>query len=151
MMLSRKALSNEWCFSFRRPLHAWEEDELSRLIALLGAAPSLHLEQGDSMRWNADPTGVFEVNIAYKWCELANGIASSSTGLIWNTFAPPKSKFIIWLAWKGRLKTTEFLSRIGVLRGNVDSSCVFCKRAMESLNHIPLSCLIVWTIWSNIM
>lgn len=66
MMLSRKALSNEQCFSFRRSLHAWEEDEISRLIALLGAGPCLHLEQGDSMRWKADPTREFKVNIAYK-------------------------------------------------------------------------------------
>ncbi|CAL5416106.1 unnamed protein product [Camellia sinensis] len=90
------------------------------------------------MRWKADQTGVFKVSTAYKWCESVNGKSSSSTGLIWNTFPPPKSKFITWLAWKGRLKTAEFLSRIGMLRGNVDSSCVICKKEVESRNHTLL-------------
>lgn len=49
-LISRKDLSNEWSFRFRRSLHAWEEEENSRLIALLGVGPCLHMEQSDSMR-----------------------------------------------------------------------------------------------------
>lgn len=113
---------------FRRSLHAWEEEENSRLIALLGVGPCLHMDQSDSMRWKAGPNGLFKLNFVYKWCQLANGLKSTSTGLIWNTFAPPKSKFIMRLAWKGRLKTVELLNRIGVLRDNVASSCIFVKK-----------------------
>lgn len=82
MMLSRKDLAKEWCFCFRRLLHAWEEDETGRLISLLGVGLYLHLEQGDSMRWKANQTGVFKVSTVYEWCELVNGTSSSSTGLI---------------------------------------------------------------------
>ncbi|KAI8026108.1 hypothetical protein LOK49_LG02G00498 [Camellia lanceoleosa] len=73
-MLSRKDLAKEWCFSFRRPLHAWEDDETARLISLLGVGPHLHLEQGDSMRWKADQTGVFKLVMEFGvgWVCAAN-------------------------------------------------------------------------------
>lgn len=93
---------------------------------MLGNGPRLQLEIGDSVRWKAGNVGVYKVSVAYKWCELVNGQTTSSTGLIWNNLSPPKAKFITWLAWKGRLKTVEFLYRIGVLRGNAELFCVFC-------------------------
>lgn len=144
-------MSNEWGFNFIRALHAWEESEVSRLTVLLGTCPSLQLEQGDSMRWKADQTGVYKVSNAYRWCGWLKGPAFSSTDLIWNSFASPKTKLITWLAWKSRLKTTEFLSRIGVLMGNVDVLCVFYKEEVESLNHLLLFCPFVWKIWSCII
>ncbi|KAF5933424.1 hypothetical protein HYC85_029595 [Camellia sinensis] len=59
-ILSRGDLSNEWDFNFIRALHAWEESEVLRLTVLLGTSPSLQLEQGDSMRWKANQTGVYK-------------------------------------------------------------------------------------------
>lgn len=82
------------------------------------------------------------------------------TWLIWNNSSPPKVKLFTWLAWKGRVKTTVFLQRIGVLSNNVCTNCVFCRDGLESVNHILLLCPFVWSsfkfqklegqIWSSI-
>lgn len=56
-----------------------------------------------------------------------------------------------WLVWKGRLKTTDFLKKIGVVDANVDSSCVLCRLGEEYINHIMLHGPFVWKIGSNII
>lgn len=87
----------------------------------------------------------------YNWCQNRVGPALGNSEVVWNNFAPPEAKFISWLAWRGRLKTSDFLSRIGVLRGSRNLCCVLCKAEEETCNHLLLSCNFVWRVWSNIM
>ncbi|XP_028115045.1 uncharacterized protein LOC114312955 [Camellia sinensis] len=70
---------------------------------------------------------------------------------IWNNFAPPKVQFFGWLAWLGKVKTSYFLHRIGILTGNVNLGCVFCHIEVESVEHILLHCPFVWRLWSDII
>lgn len=70
---------------------------------------------------------------------------------IWINVAPPKAKFLFWLVWRRRLKTADFLHRIGVLRGNSVSLCLFCNSEPENLNHILLLCLFAQKLWSIVI
>ncbi|KAL7255079.1 hypothetical protein ACSBR1_009277 [Camellia fascicularis] len=122
-----------------------------RLQSLLGVGPSLDVNQRDSIRWKAEQSGTFKVGFVYNWCQNRAGPALGNSELVWNNFAPPKAKFISWLAWRGRLKTSDFLSRVGVLRGPMNLCCVLCKAEEETCNHLLLSCSFGWRVWSNIM
>ncbi|KAL7162685.1 hypothetical protein ACSBR2_043050 [Camellia fascicularis] len=151
MLISRQVSSNRWCFNFRRTVHAWEEEEVVRLTDRLGAGPRLSMDLEEHVRWKADRVGGFKVSNVYKWGDLESGPTLTAAGLIWNNFSPPGAKFFTWLAWKGRLKTTVYLNRIGVLRSSVDLSCVFCKSELESVTHLLLLCPFVWQIWACII
>ncbi|GLT64732.1 hypothetical protein SLA2020_372060 [Shorea laevis] len=49
----------------------------------------------------------------------------------WNRTIVPRLSFILWLAARGRLKTSEQLVR----RGLTIDACVFCGRLMENIDH----------------
>lgn len=51
----------------------------------------------------------------------------------------------------GRVKTAEFLYRIGVLDDQVSVLCPFCKNAVESISHVLLHCPPVWRVWSELV
>ncbi|XP_028124098.1 uncharacterized protein LOC114321151 [Camellia sinensis] len=71
--------------------------------------------------------------------------------VVWNNCAPPKVKFFGWLTWQGKVKTSSFLRRIGILAAFANVGCVFCQNEKEPVNHILLSCPFVWLLWSKIM
>ncbi|GMP86349.1 hypothetical protein CsSME_00039152 [Camellia sinensis var. sinensis] len=55
------------------------------------------------------------------------------------------------MAWLGKIKTSSFLHRIGILTGNVNLDCVFCHNEIETVEHILLYYPFVWLLWSNIV
>ncbi|XP_028056259.1 uncharacterized protein LOC114260377 [Camellia sinensis] len=71
--------------------------------------------------------------------------------LIWNNFAPPKVQFFMWLAWLGKVKTSSFLHRIGILSESANLACVFWHDEVETVDHLFLFCPFVWLLWSNIV
>lgn len=68
-----------------------------------------------------------------------------------NNVAPPNAQFLYWLAWKGRVKTTDLLQRFRVLSYSMENLCPFCKSQAESMEHIFLLCPEVWKVWSNLL
>lgn len=130
---------------------AWEEDELQRLHIALGEGPDLRLDSNDSLVWKADPVGIFRVEGAVNWCESSNGPTLIIPYLIWHNPSPPKAQFLYWLVWKGRLKTSDYLHRIGILSDEVRIECVFCHAEIESLNHVLLLCPFALKVWYTII
>ena len=65
--------------------------------------------------------------------------------------APPRVQFFGWLSWKGRIKTSCFLQRLGVLSRGSNVNCIFCNNDLESLNHVLLFCPFTWRILSKIL
>ncbi|XP_028059454.1 uncharacterized protein LOC114263152 [Camellia sinensis] len=145
---SNRDASRNWVFNFRRPLFAWEEGELRRLSIHLSSFPLLIANVPDCLKWNATPSGVFSVSSAYHWFELGFGSSCMVSSSLWKNAAPPRVQFFGWLAWRGRIKTASFLRRIGMLNGNVDVCCIFCKEMEETSIHVLLHCPFVWWIWS---
>ncbi|XP_010684605.1 uncharacterized protein LOC104899165 [Beta vulgaris subsp. vulgaris] len=56
---------------------------------------------------------------------------------VWNRLSIPKHRFVIWLAMKRRLQTTEHLHRIGVSN---TSNCLICGNGVEDHVHLFFSC-----------
>ncbi|CAL5380958.1 unnamed protein product [Camellia sinensis] len=149
--VDEKNANGRWTLTFRRPLRAWEEEELLRLLQILGEGPDLRVNSEDSIRWLSSPSGIFHVRSLFGWLQADEGQALELSKFIWYNIAPPKVKFLLWLVWRGRLKTADFLHRIGVLRGNSVSLCVFCKLVPETLHHILLLCPFAWKLWSSVI
>ncbi|XP_028090503.1 uncharacterized protein LOC114290742 [Camellia sinensis] len=133
---TRRGRQQDWNLEFRRPLLAWEEEEV--------ISP-------DVWKWKVDPFGLLSVASMYKRCELFLGPVRNMTVAVWHNYAPPKVKFFGWLAWQGKVKTSSFLQRIGILEVNADVGCAFCQDEVETVNHILLFCPSVWLLWSHIM
>lgn len=131
---------------FRRSLLAWEEEEVKRLNVLLSKAPNLNQMTEDTCTWMANNSGVFSVALAWKRLESVNGPMLSISKFLWRNSALPKAKFFSWLVWRGRIRTADFMHRIGALTANVSSLCVFCRAEVESINYVLLLCPLVWKL-----
>ncbi|CAL5358449.1 unnamed protein product [Camellia sinensis] len=142
---------HDWHSLFRRSLFVWEMEELDRLKGMLCNAAELRGNVTDKLKWMADPTGVFSVSSAYHWCESSLGSTFRITECIWKNVAPPKVQFFGWLAWKRRIKTSNYLQRMGILENSSSLHCVFCNEEGETDNHVLLHCPCVWVVWSKIM
>ncbi|CAL5440634.1 unnamed protein product [Camellia sinensis] len=148
---NRKVSASDWNLVFRRPLLAWEEEEVQKLNDFLRNAPSLQEGVVDSCSWLAHPSEEFTVASLWMWMEARQGVDLTVTRCIWNNLAPPKVQFLSWLAWKGRIKCSEFLQRIGVLSPNTSALCVFCRAELETVNHVFLHCPFIWKLWANLV
>ncbi|CAL5391723.1 unnamed protein product [Camellia sinensis] len=137
-----------WVFNFRRPLFAWEEEELSRLLMHLSSTPLLRANVADCLTWNADTSSCFSVLSSYQWFEVSFGSTCLISRSLWKAPASPRAQFFGWLVWRGRIKSASYLRRIGILNANIDVCCVFCKEVEETINHVLLHCPFVWLIWS---
>lgn len=150
-MNHRRGSAHEWKFLFRRSLLAWEEEEVARLQGVLRSAPVLTDQVEDSCLWLANPSGSYSVGLSWKWWMLSKGPVVGAADMLWKNSAPPKVKFCSWLAWKGRFKTSVFLKRIGVSNSEANIVCLLCKTEEESMNHLLLSCPVVWKLWSDMV
>lgn len=84
---------------------------------------------------------------------LVNGSSNCSpvSKRIWVKHVPPRVQFFGWLAWKGKLKTAEFLHRIGVLPAGTSVVCCLCKSGTEFLIHVLLLCPVAWRVWYEML
>ncbi|XP_028056986.1 uncharacterized protein LOC114260979 [Camellia sinensis] len=94
----RREVDSDWKLVFRRPLLAWEDEEVLKLNDLLQNAPRLNEGVLDSCSWLARPSGAFIVASTWKWVEASQGPDFTVTRSIWNNLAPPKVQFLSWLA-----------------------------------------------------
>ncbi|KAL7222094.1 hypothetical protein ACSBR1_023915 [Camellia fascicularis] len=147
MLVERKGNSEEWVLAFRRPLRAWEVAEVGRLSTMLNAVRTSLADSEHCLRWIASSSSEFNVASIYNRNEV--GVLSDVSSLIWNNLSPPKSQFFGWLAWKGRVKTVDYLQSIGVLSGSVCNTCIFCNYDIDSVNLVLLLCPSIWKVWSS--
>ncbi|CAL5418245.1 unnamed protein product [Camellia sinensis] len=147
-LISVKKSLGGWQLQFRRRLLAWEEEELQRLYAALESSPVLREEVEDSCSWLISKSGKFSVSSLWNWLVVNRGPVLEVPAGVWASLAPLKMRFICWLAWRGRIKTSSFLRRIGVLPPNAQIQCVFCQSGEESLEHVLLFCPQVWQCWA---
>lgn len=64
--------------------------------------------------------------------------------LVWNTYIPPTRVFICWRFIHNRLPTDENLRKRGC---TIVSICCFCKKQLETSDHIFLRCPVTSQIW----
>lgn len=96
--VDKKGCSELWDLSFRRTLFMWEGEEVSRLTAVLRAAPALCLGEKDKPLWLTCQTGQSFVASLYRHIELGFGVSVRSSRLLLINYLPPKVQFFWWLA-----------------------------------------------------
>ena len=67
---------------------------------------------------------------------------------IWFSQATPKFAFMAWLAMLNRLTTMD---RVARWSQGVDVTCVLCKNAEESRNHLFFECTYSSQLWEHLM
>lgn len=89
----------------------------------------------DTVQWNAEKV----VNLSSIWDSIRHrGTSFLWLPLIWNKFYIPACSFISWLACRERLSTKDRMEAIHL--GPVDHSCVLCRSASETTEHLFSSC-----------
>ena len=151
IMHDRKVAVGDWSLLFRRRLYDWEEREVSRLKELLISGSNCSDNLVDKPVWLAEGSGMFSVSSVYRSEVVSLGPILITSKLVWNHLAPPKVQFFCWLAWKNRVKTADFLQKIGVLQASSPALCAFCKTVAESNCHVLLHCHFSWRVWSAIL
>lgn len=67
---------------------------------------------------------------------------------IWFSQASPKFSFITWLAKLDRLSTMDRVSRWSQ---DIDETCVLCKNAVETRNHLFYECSYSGQVWEYLV
>ncbi|KAL7235498.1 hypothetical protein ACSBR1_018904 [Camellia fascicularis] len=98
----------------------------------------------DVVKWTASSSGVFTVASVRAWLQKNSGPSLLVPKMLWNNLAPPKAQFLSWLAWRGRVKSSVVLQRLGVLDNSVSVVCPFCSAAEESMDHLFVQCNEIW-------
>ncbi|CAL5368616.1 unnamed protein product [Camellia sinensis] len=112
LMMERKGSSTSWIFNFRRPLFAWEADDLATLNNLLNQAVAGLSNRDDCLRWLASSSGQFRVSSLYNLSMYSGSFEFEVTKLLWNNVSPPKAQFLGWLlGLEGEIKNLWFPSK----------------------------------------
>ncbi|XP_048623634.1 uncharacterized protein LOC125592486 [Brassica napus] len=127
----------------RRPLLNEVEKELSIVKEKL----ILDMDDVDLWRWKSGFKPSFST--AETWSMTREVATPCIWGQsIWFAQATPKFSFMTWIAIRDRLATMD---RIAVWNPGVDTTCVLCKRAPETRNHLFFECSFSSWIWEHIV
>lgn len=69
---------------------------------------------------------------------------------LWKNVAPFRVQCFVWMVKLGKIKTGDFMIRIGILHQH-QALCKFCGLCLESLNHSLLHCHPAWSTWCKIL
>lgn len=83
------------------------------------------------------------------WNELLpSGERVSSSKLLWFPHSVPRHSSITWLVVQNGLFTFDRLLSWGA---RLDPSCLFCKVAVESREHLFFTCPCTKTLWEKVL
>lgn len=89
--------------------------------------------------------GILSTAKAYDWLRTKIEAKPWMSSLIWKQYILPKYSFILWLGMWDRLYTTDkWVVEVD------DKRCSFCKRHLETTNHLFFHCTFVQAVWSKV-
>jgi hypothetical protein len=104
---------------------------------------SLSVGVPDKHIWKFSPTGQYSSKSAYDMLF----IGSTSFGAferVWESWAPSKCSFFIWLVMHNRCWTADRLARRGLPHPSV---CPLCDQEEETIQHLLISCVFARQFW----
>ncbi|XP_018475855.1 uncharacterized protein LOC108847163 [Raphanus sativus] len=124
-------------------LTTFSPDDVERILLL---KPDLSKE--DSTKWSFTKDGAYSTRSGYQFTEALLELNSQNRhslppiekklwSTLWKIKAPPKIKHFIWRALSGALAVKERLQTRGI---PVDSTCLGCGLASESICHVLFQC-----------
>jgi hypothetical protein len=109
------------------------------------ALEGVQLQPGmlDKHLWRLSASGQYSVKSAYE-AIMQGSITFEPWEQIWNTWAPPKGVFFIWLVAHNRCWTADRLQRRSLPH---HEACVLCDQVPETLDHLLVSCVFSRQFW----
>lgn len=128
-----------WNLHLRRNPFNFEIQELSGLLNELDQA-KLNREM-DNLEWIHRTNGKFSVKSCYQAllrpADPRPAVLGISKEWIWDHQIPERVCFFMWEVNNAAVQTKARLKRIFPA---IDSTCLFCKSAEETITHLLLSC-----------
>ncbi|CAO2047510.1 unnamed protein product [Urochloa humidicola] len=103
----------------------------------------LNQQQDDIYRWRWTADGKYTAASAYLKLQEGN-IGLQGAKRIWKSWAPPRVKFFMWLATKGRLWTADRRRRHNL---DAHDTCLLCEQEPETSEHILVACPYTKELW----
>ena len=118
-------LQRNWC---RNIIGGMTVAAMSEFIHLWHALEGVQLsDASDCLRWRWTSDGAFSVRSAYEALHLPSQTLPWAT-LLWDTWAPLKTKLFLWLAFRRRHWTADRRRRHGWTRMIAAYSATRCQR-----------------------
>ncbi|GAU15824.1 hypothetical protein TSUD_236400 [Trifolium subterraneum] len=135
---------------WRRQLRVWEEEMLRECQTLLSTL-SLQVESSDRWLWQSDPGIGYTVRGAYQLLMSQDSVTlDAAEDLIWHDQVPLKVSILAWRLLRDRLPTKSNLVARGILSSEAHHCVSGCK-AIESAQHLFLSCSTFGSLWSLVV
>ncbi|GAU31805.1 hypothetical protein TSUD_58060 [Trifolium subterraneum] len=104
----------------------------------------------DSWLWQPDPDNGYSVHSAYHFLTFQDSVTLHvADGLIWHPRVPLKVSILAWRLLRDKLPTKANLITRGILSPEAHF-CVSGCRAVESAQHLFLSCSTFGHLWSMV-
>ena len=139
-----------WHLQWRRPLYDWEMEQVDTLrLNIEQYGPKQNTENGllwMNMELSSYPTKA----ISTTFNSLVSSMPKSLVSVVWQKYIPPRAQLTVWLAYKEKLKTGDFLVEKGIISPQ-NAYCPFCRNELESNTHILFTCRFAWKTWMEIL
>ncbi|GKD43866.1 reverse transcriptase zinc-binding domain-containing protein [Tanacetum coccineum] len=89
---------------------------------------------------------LFSINNIWKDMEVEDGKVDWYN-VIWFNKNIPRHAFVLWVALQGRLSTQD---RIAAWKPNDVMQCGFCKKCLDSVEHLFFSCAYPKNVWREL-
>ncbi|KAK9161295.1 hypothetical protein Syun_007636 [Stephania yunnanensis] len=141
---------HSWHYDFRRRLGETEAIEFAALThRLQDVSLTPHME--DKRGWGWDPSKFFSVKSFFYGLCLENSLATFPVyNLIWKSVTSMKVRVFVWMAWLGKINTTDVLQRRLPHITLLPSRCCLCFSHMESIDHLFLTCSFSCRLWEEL-
>lgn len=144
-MVGQVAANGWWAMDIDPDLDAAALQQFLQIWPRVAAWEPLSGEQ-DEFSWTWDASGQFSVRSAYAARFWGREVVPTAK-LTWKCQTPLQCRFFAWLALKNRCWTSDRLARRGLPH---HSACPLCDQEPETLNHVPLTCVFVRTVWAAV-
>ncbi|KAE8685834.1 bromodomain and WD repeat-containing protein 3-like isoform X4 [Hibiscus syriacus] len=142
--------SNGWVWNIdtRRNLCDWELDQWLDLMTKLKDF-KLTDSVEDFLSWSASGDGLFSVKSCRKELGKVSGESDLWVKGVWQGLSPPRVEVFLWQLAHQKVAVREELVKRGLQLGD-EILCPFCKKQVESVQHLFISCDVVWELWNKI-
>ncbi|XP_047335350.1 uncharacterized protein LOC124938868 [Impatiens glandulifera] len=97
--------------------------------------------------WKAEENGKIKSSAIWNVIRERGQIVSWAS-LVWSLKIIPRHRFILWLAFRGRLSTRD---RILAYMDIPDANCVLCSGFAESIDHLLGGYFFARSIWNLLL
>lgn len=118
---------------------------ITEFVSLWGRLQDIVLQplQEDTITWLHSSDGQYTAKSAYE-LQFIGTTSSHTAEITWQTRAPPKCKFFVWLMLQNRIWTA---ARLQIRGWPNDYFCPFCVRNLETVLHLFQECFFSKIIW----